>query len=136
MYNALVKGETAQKRSKRILAELQEKYPEAQNYDLDGAGTHFVSELEPTKDHPEYDRAVEVIIRSKPHKHLKTKQRYMVFEGTLELHVGKEVLSLTPGDVYTIEPGLVHWARSDNECWLEIYSEPGWTKEDHIPVEE
>lgn len=93
---------------------------------------HFVCEVEPVSDHPEYDKAVEVIIQSKQHKHLKMTQYYTIFSGSLELHVGDEIISLKAGDKYTIFPNIPHWAKSDNECWLEIYSKPGWTKEDHI----
>lgn len=128
-------GETCQERAERILLELQQKYPGKKAFDLDGNGTHFVCEIEPTSEHPKYDRAVEVIISSMPHKHAEMTQQYKILSGRLELHVGSEVVILHPGEKYTIEPGVVHWARSDDECWLEIYSEPGWTEEDHIPVE-
>ena len=96
---------------------------------------HFVCELEPTSDHPEYDRAIEVIISSQPHKHLETTQYYTVFSGNLTLHLDDEIITLHPGDKYTVSPNIVHWATSDNECWVEIYSKPGWKKEDHIPVD-
>lgn len=126
--------ETTKERSGRILNQLRKKYPGANVFDLDGRDMHFVCEVEPTKEHPEYDRAVEVIISSKPHKHLKMRQCYTVLSGTLELHIGKKTIMLCLGDKYSIDPGNVHWATSKDECWVEIYSEPGWTKEDHIPV--
>jgi len=91
-----------------------------------------VCEVEPVKDHPEYDRAVEVIISSKPHKHLKMTQYYKVLNGNLNLHLDDKTVVLHAGDTYTINPGIIHWATSDDECWVELYSEPGWTKEDHI----
>jgi mannose-6-phosphate isomerase-like protein (cupin superfamily) len=127
--------ETKEQRSKRILSQLREKYPGKKAFDLDGRGKHFACEIEPTQEHPEYDRAIEVIISSQPHKHLKTTNYYTVISGTLELHVENKTIILKPGDSYTVEPGKIHWAKSDNECWAEIYSEPGWTKEDHIPVD-
>lgn len=126
--------ETTQKSSERILRELKKKFPGTKVYDLDGRGLHFLSEVEPVTDHPAYDRAVEVIITSKPHKHLIMTQYYTVLSGTLELHVGEKVITLHSGDKYTIKPGIVHWAKSDDECWVEIYSQPGWTKEDHILI--
>lgn len=61
-------------------------------------------------------------------------QYYAILSGTLELHIENSIIKLHPGDKYTIPPKCVHWATSDDECWLEIYSKPGWTKEDHIPV--
>lgn len=129
-----MRKEILKKRSDRILKQLRLKYPGANAFDLDGRGEHFVCEVEPVNEHPEYDRAVEVIISSKPHKHLKMRQRYTILSGALELHVGEKVVLLRSGDVYTVEPNNVHWAASKDECWVEIYSQPGWTKEDHIVV--
>lgn len=129
------KAETPEKRSARILKELSEKFPHAKSFDLDGRGLHFVCEVEPTQDHPEYDRAVEVIISSKPHKHLKMTQYYTILSGKLKLYIEGKQTVLEKGDKYTIGPNIVHWAESDNECWSEIYSEPGWTEEDHIVVD-
>lgn len=127
--------ETKDQRSERILQELRKVYPEAQTFDLDGNGTHFVAEVEPTKDHPEYDRAIEVIIKSKPHKHLKMTQEYRVLSGTLRLHIDDQIVNLSKDEAYTVLPEKIHWAESDNECWVELHSKPGWTKEDHIPVD-
>ncbi|MFH0804218.1 MAG: hypothetical protein V1896_01295 [Candidatus Zambryskibacteria bacterium] len=127
--------ETPEQRSDRILGQLLSKYPNTNVFDIDGRKEHFVCELEPTKNHPEYDRAIEVIISSKPHKHLKTTQNYKILSGTLELHIGEEMMMLKIGDTYTMEPNNIHWAKSDNECWVEIYSKPGWTKEDHINMD-
>jgi len=127
-----MKKETTKQRSNRILNRLRTKFPKKEAFDLDGRGRHFVCEVEPTKDHPEYDRAVEVIISSKPHKHLKTTQYYTILSGTLELYLGEKNITLHSGDKYTVRPGIVHWAVSNDECWVEIYSKPGWTKEDHI----
>src|SRR3989344_6143213 len=130
-----MKNETPKQRSKRITEQLRERYPEKNSFDLDGRGFHFVCEVEPTSEHPEYDRAIEVIIDSKPHKHLKMTQQYTILSGTLELHIEDKAVKLKAGDKYTIEPGPVHWAKSNDECWLEIYSTPGWTKEDHVVVD-
>lgn len=127
--------ETNQERSSRILGELKNKYPDVNVIDLDGNGTHFVAEVEPATDHSEYDRAIEVIIKSAPHKHLQMTQQYKILSGTLSLHVDNETVHLGAEDTYTVKPGQVHWAESDDECWLEIYSEPGWTAGDHIPVQ-
>jgi hypothetical protein len=129
-----MEDKTILKRSERIINELKEKYPSASVWDVDGSGKHFVAEVEPSKDHPEYDRAIEVIISSKPHKHLKMIQEYKVIVGDLELHLGDRVVILCQGEKHIIRPGIIHWANGD-ECWVEIYSTPGWTKEDHIQIE-
>lgn len=52
----------------------------------------------------------------------------------MELHVDNEVIILKEGDKYTVNPPKIHWGKSETECWVEIYSKPGWTKEDHILV--
>ena len=63
-------------------------------------------------------------------------QNYTIISGELELHIGDKIITLRAGDKYTVYPNNVHWAKSvGEECWLEIYSRPGWTKEDHILVE-
>jgi hypothetical protein len=80
-------SETAAQRSDRILRLLRSSYPGRRCYDIDGHGTHFVCELEPAADHPEYDKALEVIISSNPHKHKRATQQYKVLSGTVELHV-------------------------------------------------
>jgi mannose-6-phosphate isomerase-like protein (cupin superfamily) len=65
---------------------------------------------------------------------MKTTQRYTVLSGNLELRSGDEIVTLSPGESYTVKPGDVHWSKSDDECWVEEYSTPGWTREDHISV--
>ncbi|MCX6732264.1 MAG: cupin domain-containing protein [Candidatus Roizmanbacteria bacterium] len=126
--------ESMKDRSARILSLLSDRYPGKKAYDLDGRGLHFVCEVEPVEEHPEYDKAVEVIMVSKPHKHHKMTQLYTILQGSLELHVGDTTVQLKSGDTYTVKPNNVHWAKSEDECWLEIYSKPGWTKEDHILI--
>ncbi len=125
---------TIEARRQRILKQLRDKYPGSAAYDLDGNGKHYVCEVDPVSKHAEYDRAVEVIISSKPHKHLKMTQWYTILSGNLKFHSGEEEILLKPGDKHTVMPGTIHWAESvgGTECWLELYSEPGWTKEDHI----
>ncbi len=120
--------------SQRIISRLKSKYPTSKVYDLSGQGQHFVCEIEPASDHPEYDVAIEVIIKSEPHKHLKTTQTYRVLSGTLELHIDNQTLILNSNDTYTVLPDTIHWAKSDNEAWVEITSRPAWTPEDHIKV--
>jgi len=96
---------------------------------------HFVCEVEPTAEHPEYDRAVEVMLQTRPHKHRKMTQRYTILSGTLDLHVDDKTFKLDTRDTFTIHPEEVRWATSKGECWAELYSTPGWTKEEHILVD-
>lgn len=127
--------ETTEQRLERILGLLKEKFPTANAFAMDKDANHFVSEVEPTEEHPEYDKAIEVIIKSKSHKHLKMTQDYKVLSGSLKLTVNGKTVVLNPNDTFTVLPGTIHSAESDNEAWVEIVSHPGWTKEDHIPVE-
>lgn len=131
MYETMKKKTSA---SEGILEELKRTYPGKAVYDLDGRGKHFLVEIEPTSEHPEYDRAIEVIIRSLPHKHRRMTQTYTILRGVLHLFVDGEEITLKEGDTYTIFPEQTHWAES-KEAWVEIFSEPGWTQEDHILVE-
>lgn len=130
----MAKPETIQQRSERILGKLRTMYPGANAFDVDGRGQHFACEVEPTSYHPEYDLAVEIIVSTLPHKHLKSSQKYTVIEGELELHVDDQIVILKPNDTYTVLPGKVHWSKSPGECLVEEVSRPGWTKEDHIAV--
>lgn len=118
-----------------IIQKLQDMYPGKETYDLDGRGQHFVCEIEPVSEHSEYDTAAEVIIQSKPHKHLKMTQTYTIVEGELELYCDDEMYLLKKGDVHTILPGIVHWAKGSADTLSILHSRPGWTKEDHIVVE-
>ena len=102
-----MKDKDIKRRTERILKKLKEKYPTAKEYDLDGRGKHFVCEVEPVEDHPEYDKAVEVIIESRPHKHLKMTQDYTILSGDLELHDGEKNVFLKPGDKYIVFPNNV-----------------------------
>jgi quercetin dioxygenase-like cupin family protein len=116
--------ETEAERSDRILRLLRTSYPGKRCYDVDGH--------EPADEESGYDKAVEVIITSAPHRHERTTQRYTVLAGTLELHVNDASILLHEGDTYTIEPKTAHWATSEDEAVVEICSKPGWTVDDHL----
>src|SRR5690349_20640534 len=96
--------ETPALRADRILSRLRSSYPGKRCYDVDGRATHFVCEVEPVDEQSGYDKAVEVIITSSPHKHERTPQRYKVLKGTLELHLNAASILLHKGDTYTVEP--------------------------------
>lgn len=129
-----MKDKSFNENNKSIIEQLKDKYPNCKSFDMYGDGKHLVCELEPTKDHPEYDRAIEVIFKSKPHKHLKMNQQYTIISGKLRLHLDDRIIELAQGDVYNVLPNIVHWAESEEGCWAELYSQPGWTKEDHIQI--
>lgn len=118
-----------------IIHKLQQQYPGKAVIDLNGDGKHMVCEIEPTSDHPEYDRAIEVIIASKPHKHNYTKQIYTILTWHLDLYVDQDQIFLSPWDTHTIDPWQVHRASSEDQCIVEIHSTPWRTPDDHIPVD-
>jgi mannose-6-phosphate isomerase-like protein (cupin superfamily) len=124
-------NETATERAERILRVLGSSFPGKRCYDVDGRGMHFVCEVEPVDNDSGWDKAVEVVISSTPHKHARTTQRYKVLAGTLELHVNDASILLREGDTYTVEPETAHWATSEDEAVVEIRSKPGWTADDH-----
>jgi mannose-6-phosphate isomerase-like protein (cupin superfamily) len=128
----LLEDENVEDRVKHITTILTQQYPGKIIIDLNGNGLHIICEIEPTQDHTEYDRAIEVIIASKPHKHMITTQHYTIISWNLQLHIDDSIITLHPWDQYMINPWLVHRASSTNECIVETYSAPWWTAEDHI----
>ena len=120
---------------KRVISELKQKYPGKKNIKNDEENpTEILCEVEPASEHPEYSLAVAVIDKSEPHYHQISKETYKIIKGKLILVVdGKEIV-LNEGASFEIQPGQVHSARG-NETWIEAYSEPGWTFEDHLLIE-
>lgn len=122
----------------KVKSQLNEKYPGKQifeNTDEKGNVIEILCEVEPTSEHSEYSLAIAVADKSTPHKHLKTEESYKVTTGTLTVFVDDEKHVLDEGDELTIKPGSVHYVEG-NETWFDCYSEPGWTFEDHIFIDE
>lgn len=119
-----------------VISELNKKYPGASVFKNDEENTtEILCEIEPTYEHPEYSNAIAVIDKSIAHVHYKSTETYKVIRGDLKLFVGKDKIELSEGDTYVISSGIPHWAEG-NETWVECYSEPGWTVEDHIFLED
>lgn len=120
----------------RVLRELEDKYPGKKIIKNDENNTtEIICEIEPSTDHPEHSLAVAVVDRSFPHVHKKTKETYKVLKGALKIFKDGGEVILTEGEKITVIPEETHWAEG-SETWVECYSEPGWTFEDHILVEE
>ena len=116
----------------KVIKQLSTEYPNKNIIkNSENNPTEILCEVEPTSDHPEYSLAVAVLDKSVPHVHHKTKETYTVIKGKLVLHVDGIKHELSEGEEMNIETGQVHWAEG-NETWVECYSEPGWTFEDHI----
>ena len=77
--------------------------------------------------------AIAVIDRSEPHYHKKATETYKVIKGRLTVFVDSRKHELNEEDVLVVRPEQIHYAVG-NETWVEVVSEPGWTPEDHILV--
>jgi len=110
---------------KRIMNELKQKYPGKRV--IDDAGSYFAL-LEEASDHPEYDRATQVVTApTPPHKHEHTTHIYKAIDTPFNVHVDKKVVRVNPGESFTVKPNTVHWLSNDpgTECWLDVVSTPG-----------
>jgi len=121
-------------REERIVETLRKKYPGKAITERPGFfPAEFLCEVDPSSDHSDYSLAVAVIDESAPHVHHKTTETYTIIEGTLVVYKNGKSFRMTEGEKLVIKPGEVHWAKG-HETWIECYSEPGWTIEDHILV--
>lgn len=93
--------------------------------------TEIICEIDPAANHPERGVAIAVIDRSEPHYHRKAIETYKVTKGELNVVINNQAHKLKEGEKLIIKPGDIHYAIG-NETWVEVYSEPGWTPEDHI----
>ncbi len=93
--------------------------------------TEIICEIEPTKRHSDYSKAIAAIKSSAPHYHLKAVEDYKVISGTLNLFVDYKQIVLQVGDSHTIMPNQVHSATGEFAL-VCVTSKPGWTPEDHI----
>lgn len=119
----------------RVTRELQARYPDKDIFLLPLEDPkEIICEVEPSKDHPDFSKAVAVIERSEPHVHHKSWERYEVMEGKVVLYMGHQRRVLHKSQSVVIWPGTNHWAESVNseEAWVMVDSSPGWTTEDHI----
>lgn len=116
----------------KVVEKLQEKYPGKKIIKNDEDNTtEILCEVDPSSDHHQYSLAIAVIDKSAPHTHKKSKETYKVTKGKLALYINGKKHELSEGEKLVIKPGQTHWAEGD-ETWIECYSEPGWTFEDHI----
>jgi len=121
---------------KKVISELRKKYPGKKIIKNDENNpTEILCEVDPSRDHPKYSLAVAVVDKSLPHSHKNSEEIYKIIKGKLTLFIGSEKHELKEGEKLIIKPGQIHWAEG-NETWIECYSEPGWTFEDHILNEE
>lgn len=119
-----------------VINQLQKKYP-GKNivFNDEDNVTEIICEIEPTSEHPDYNVAIAVIDASKAHYHKKSKETYKVLKGKLMIYLDGKEFMLTPGESIEIKPKVKHYA-TGNETWLKVYSNPGWTIDDHFLINE
>ena len=128
-------GEPGGMDAARIVAELERLYPGKRIVRLGEPVGEIICETDPAKRHPGYSVAVSVVDRIVPHLHKRTTETYTVLRGELSLTKDGVGHRLKVGDSLTILPGEVHRA-SGRETWIEARSVPGWTADDHYPLEQ
>ncbi len=121
---------------RKVINQLQTEYP-GKNIIKNNLvnTTEIICEIDPTSVHPDYNLAIVVIDKSKPHYHKRITEVYEVLKGDLIVNKDGKDYVLKPGDKITIHPGEVHFAYG-NETWFKVSSKPGWTFSDHILVDE
>ena len=117
--------------TEKVIKELSQKYPGKKIIKLpEDNPTEIICEINPATDQ---GVAIAIIDKSEPHYHKKTTEIYKIIKGRLVVFINNQEHELEEGDTLTVEPDELHYAVG-NETWVEVYSEPGWTQEDHILV--
>jgi mannose-6-phosphate isomerase-like protein (cupin superfamily) len=116
-----------------LLETLRREYP-GRNIDTPSQGEAVV-ELDRNQDS---STAVAFIKCSDPHYHRERTETYRVEAGIITLYVDNEALTLVSGDEFVIEPGKVHYAKSQLGGFIRVrvITTPAWSPEDHILVQE
>ncbi len=118
--------------TKKIIEKLKQDYPSKKIIiNTEDKPEEIICEIEPSIDHPDYSTAIAVIDKSALHFHKETAVIYYVLEGTLNLFIENNKQVLKKDEYAIIQPGEKHYSKG-NETWVLVYSEPGWTKDDHI----
>lgn len=118
--------------TEKVIKGLSQKYPDKKIIKLpEDNPTEIICEVYPATNHPKKGIAIAIIDKSEPHYHKKTVETYKITKGELTVFISDKEYKLKEGDSLTVNPGKIHYA-TGNETWVEVYSEPGWTQEDHI----
>lgn len=120
-----------------IRAQLGAAYPGRDIFPPQGEAEEIICEVAPAVAHPEWSRAIAVFNgASKTHRHEHTTEIYRVLRGSLQVTIDGRDRILREGMEIKIVPGQVHSARSigGQPAWVDAYSEPGWSPDDHILV--
>jgi len=114
-----------------VLTTLENKYPGKKvikNPEHDP--TEIVCEIDPTEKHSAYSTAIAIVDSTAAHVHTRAAEIYFVIKGNLTLFIDNTRQIVHEGEYAVIQPGQAHRAEGA-ETWVEVYSEPGGTKDDH-----
>jgi len=113
---------------------LRQAYPGKAIFKDGEKRTEMVVEVDPTRRHAGFSRAVVAIWDSAPHFHRRGVEVYKVLSGTLDVTVDGKKRRLKAGQSLRIAPGRVHSARSLHRepALVEALSKPGWRFDDHF----
>jgi mannose-6-phosphate isomerase-like protein (cupin superfamily) len=122
--------------AQKIIEELKKKYP-GKNIIINDPDnpTEIICEIEPASLNPERSVAVAVLDGKLKHFHGQSKVTYEVLKGILETTKGGKSFFLSEGQSIQLEPEEFHMANG-KETWVKVTSEPAWTGEDSVPIEE
>lgn len=122
--------------AQKVVGELKRQYPRKNIIINDPDNpTEIICEIEPASLDPQRSVAIAVLDNTVKHYHRLAKETYEVIKGFLEITKGGKTYFLYPGEKLVIEPDEYHMAKG-KETWVKVTSEPAWTPEDQIPVEE
>jgi quercetin dioxygenase-like cupin family protein len=120
----------------KVVDELKVKYP-GKNIILNppDSPTEIICEIEPGSLNPYKSVAIAVIDTTIKHFHRLSTEEYEVIKGELVVTKEGKTYFMGPGEKITLNPEEYHMAKG-KETWVKVTSEPAWTSEDQIPVEE
>jgi len=117
----------------KVIRELEKRYPGKNVVITDPKNpTEIICEIEPGRNK---SVAVAVVDETRLHYHKKLTEIYEVVKGELTMYIEGFKHVVGEGETITIKPGTKHKAFG-HETWINVYSTPGWTPEDHILVVE
>ena len=117
-------------KTKNIIAKLKKLHP-GKNIVINTPEfpLEIVCELDPIKQ----KRAVAIIDFTRPHYHKKNTEIYEVKKGELIVYLQGKTLILKKGERIKIKLYSIHSAVG-KETWINVYSDPGWSLDDHMLV--
>ncbi len=122
--------------TQKITEELKRLYPNKNITINDPVNpTEIICEVVPGSWDPERSVSVVIFDGKIKHPHSFQKETYEVLKGVLEMSKEGKTFFLSEGEKLTIDQDEFHIAKG-NETWVKVTSEPAWTPEPALPMEE